>query len=426
MRHVSSAVKGVALVTGITAAIGFVLAANAPPGPYTRPTPPPPVGAFAAGGTPAHDAAIETALAQLPATVPGRGDAALARLPAWGGLVDALARFPETSVSDHRLPEWSRELAARAATVSDELAAAGIGYFVDVRISADDGVARPRLYAYRIDDVSFVRGADRRVRVLGARRLDLTAPSGAAASARPPVARLGYTTEELDDPIVLLDQVDAKVAEQIMPVLAGSSFPIGDDVWSHSPRGRAITMKAGAAIRRELRFALGTDLADPTPRCQRLVAESVRHHEAQHGLDRDRELQIPGDVRTYIRDDGPLARQTSHEISGYLSQIASDAWLPQLVLWNLARHAFGHHDRPIAETFAAVVIIEQLAHHFDLPAPIPGILMARGMVDRDRLAAVIAPLADVPTLELRAAAAAVWTELFGGKLPRLVDELPAD
>ncbi len=415
MRPVSSAVKGVALVTGITAAIGLVLAANAPPGPYSRPTPPPPVGAFADGGTPAHDAAIEAALALLPATIPARGDAALARLPAWSGLVDAIARFPETSVSDHRLPEWSRELTARAATLSDELAAAGIGYLVDVRITADDGVARPRLYAYRIDDVAFVRGADRRVRVLGARRLD-----------RARVAKLGHTTEELDDPIVLLDQVDAKVAEQIMPVLAGYSFPIGDDVWSHSPRGRAITMKAGAAIRRELRFALGTDLADPTPRCQRLVAESVRHHEAQHGLDRDRDLPIPGDVGTYIRDDGTLARQTSHEISGYLSQIASDAWLPQLVLWNLARHAFGHHDRPIAETFAAVVIIEQLAHHFDLPAPIPGILMARGMVDRDRLAAVIAPLADVPTLELRAAAAAVWAELFGDKLPRLVDELPAE
>lgn len=45
-----------------------------------------------------------------------------------------------------------------------------------------------------------------------------------------------------------------------------------------------------------------------------------------------------------------------------------------------------------------------------------------GVIDRDRLSGLVEPLAARSTAELRTAAAALWTELFGQKLARIVDE----
>jgi hypothetical protein len=45
-----------------------------------------------------------------------------------------------------------------------------------------------------------------------------------------------------------------------------------------------------------------------------------------------------------------------------------------------------------------------------------------GAIDRERLAALGAALAERSTAELRTAAAGLWADLFGGKLPRIVDD----
>ena len=81
------------------------------------------------------------------------------------------------------------------------------------------------------------------MRVLGMRRLDRQQDD---------VARLGMTDEELDDPVVLLDQVDAKVSSQILPVLYGAPYPLGDDGWGRSRsrlsgRRRPPAMRSGAS-----------------------------------------------------------------------------------------------------------------------------------------------------------------------------------
>src|SRR5205814_4958306 len=122
--------------------------------------------------------------------------------------------------------------------------------------------------------VSFVRANTERIRVLGLRRIDQ----------RDDIAALGMANDELDDPMVLLGQVDEKVRTQILPVLAGADFPVGDDSWVNTRRGRRLAGIAAGAIRRELEHALGADVESlelATERCRRLVASSVGRHEAQ-------------------------------------------------------------------------------------------------------------------------------------------------
>jgi hypothetical protein len=107
------------------------------------------------------------------------------------------------------------------------------------------------------------------------------------------------------------------------------------------------------------------------------------------------------------------------ELSAYLSQIASDMWIPQLTLWSLARHAFHGGHTKTEEMIVAVVVIEGLARELQIVAPGP--VFHDGEIDRDRLATLVAPIATHTTLELRAAAAALWGELFEDRLVRIVD-----
>ncbi|MGE0404504.1 MAG: hypothetical protein AB7T06_47785, partial [Kofleriaceae bacterium] len=274
---------------------------------------------------------------------------------------------------------------------------------------------RAGIYSYRIERVAFVRANDREpIRVFDARRLD--AADGGAAM-------LGMKQNELDDPIVLLDTVEAKVQNQILPVLAGATFPVGDDGWVYTTRGRDVAVSAAYGIRRELLAALYTAAQDPEQaaiKTRELITESVRHHEAQHKLDHDVALPYPPELSTRLGDkkNDPFAVRTRYELSAYLSQIASDTWLPQLTLWNLARHGF-HKGQRREETFVAVVVIEGLARKLGI-AP-AGAVIRNGEVDRDRLALLAAPLAQRTTAELRRAAAELWAEMFGEPLVRLYD-----
>ncbi|HSK03738.1 MAG TPA: hypothetical protein VK932_20940, partial [Kofleriaceae bacterium] len=392
------------------------------------------------GGAPARDPGIEQVLAgELPrlvaagaarrpedvaalrdhAAFAGHGDALRS---AWRGLIDCLDRWLALDEARPGYRRTARELRARAIAVSDQLAAARLGYYLDATLLPEHGRRPPGLSTYRIEDVAFVRANTERTRVLGLRRLDR----------RDDVAALGMANDE-HDPVVLLGQVDEKVEHQVLPILAGADFPIGDDGWQHSRRGRRLAQIAAGAIRRELHAALGPDAADAAgpaaldrtaARCRRLVASSVGRHEAQHGIDRGRGgLRHPQALVAVLgRASQPFALRARLELSAYISQIASDTWLPQLVLWNLARHAFrgtyvGHE-----ESYVAIVTLEGLARHFGLLPPGP-LIRENGEVDRDRLAALVEPLADIGTLELRSAAAALWAELFGEPLVRIYDDL---
>ena len=431
-----AATLGVLLSMLVTFTMVQVVTAGADNAEFARPEPPAPSGAFRVGGAPIADAQIEHVLAtELPAleavrvtdeaerkhqvaalrehrAFAGHGGA-LAN--AWREMIDTYDRWREIGSSHRDSTRISRELGARVSVVSDQLAARGLGYFLDVELGYDSR-RTPGIYAFRVDDVGFVLRNDARVRVLGVRRMN-PADQGA-------VTVLGMTTSEPRDPIVLLDEVDDKVRTQIIPVLGGQPFSLGDDSWARSARGRKVSAAASEAIRRELHTALGFDvqsLERASTRCKKLVAASIRHHEAQHGFDRGRRLPYPAALAPMA---GPVndefAIRTRYELSGYLSQIASDTWLPQLTLWNLSRHAFRRQSKPVEEAYVAVFVIEGLARYLKIPSPGP--VVTRGEIDRDRLAALVLPLAERSTTQIRSAAAALWSEAFEARLVRIVDE----
>ncbi len=405
---------------------------------FRRPSPPPGAGAFRSGGVPIHNSAIERVLAvELPALDSHRVTDEAGRksrvaslrdhrafanhgsdlAAAWRNLVDTFAHWQElgsSARSTHRRAAIaSRELRARVFVMSDQLAVVGLGYVLDVEVG-DDPRQRTGIYAFRIDEVGFVRADSARQRVLGVRRLDHLTDE---------VTILGMTAGERRDPIVLLDEVDDKVRTQILPVLGGQPYLVGDDSWARTTQGRRVAVAASEAIRRELHTALGFDVGSldrATARCRKLVTSSVRHHEAQHGFDRDRELPYPPALAHAGPASSPLALRTRHELSGYLSELASDTWLPQLTLWNLSRHAFRRTPKRLEEAYVAVFVIEGLARQLGIPSPGP--VIHHGAIDRDRLAALAIPLAERSTTELRSAAAALWAASFGTRLARITDD----
>ena len=425
---------GILTAGALVVGLAFKLVTAGTHGSVIRPNAPPPVGAFRDGGVPQTDVPIERVLAGvLPRLLDHkltdeagrqalvaslREHRAFARNPAlaasWRAMIDNLDRWMNLDSTDRSYRAMSAELRDRVGVVSDQLAAAQLGYYLDPEILAEHARRRAVISAYRIDEVAFVRADRARVRVLGVRRL----------GPEDEIAALGMTVDELGDPVVLLDRVDDKIHTQILPVLAGWPYWLGDDGWSATSLGHRTSEIAGDAIRRELLIALGSDAATAelaTARLHKLVAASVRHHEAQHALDHDRDLRQPETLAMLGDPRSELAIRTRYELSGYLSQIASDMWLPQLTLWNLARHAF-HHTQGgvVAEAYVAVAVIEGMARQLHIVSRGP--VFHDNQIDRERLAALVPAIAVRSTTELRSAAARCWVEDFDGHLERIVDD----
>jgi hypothetical protein len=431
---IASIVAGMLVLTMATAAAATVMGASEPApaaSSFVRPSPPAAIGAYRDGGVPVRDPAIEAALVGRVAEPP-----ALSSHPAvataWRGMIESLARFD--AVTDDPFHEATGDLRAHVQAVSDQLAAAGLGYFLDLEVASTRGAT---IAAYRVDKVTFVRAGSDRVRVLDLRRL------GAEAS-RP---LLGMKPEGMNDPVAMLDQIDEHVKTQLVPVLQGAPYTLTDDAWARTSRGRAAASAAGQAIRRELAAAgadggaasrppaagslsgIGTGALERAhTRIGKLVLASVRHHEAQHGIEQEHVPDHPAVLAAFVgpvRDSNgrtnAMAVRSRNELSAYASQIASDMWLPQVALWNMSRHAFRSSRRGSPESYAAVIIIEGLARQLDVPSRGP--VFHGGEIDRDRLAALVGPLAAKPTIELRSAAARLWAELFGEPLVRLVDDV---
>jgi hypothetical protein len=255
------------------------------------------------------------------------------------------------------------------------------------------GSAHAAILTYRVEDIVFVRvgiaGEPRRV--LSLRRLD-----------RLNLERtlLGMQSEELGDPVVLLDQIEEFVASHVEPVVAGDPYPLGDV-------GKELAAPAGRAIRSELEHT------DPL----RATIATVRRHEARHGvdLDRDMALRYPTELQARVGvDEGGeshrFVTRARAELAAYLSQIACEPRVPQLALWNLASQAFHHERWGTAESYVAVVVIEGLARQRGI-AP-DGPLVHGGHLDMARLAKLARPLADLSDDELRGAARTLWDELY--------------
>ena len=488
-----------------------------PPGRvYVRPLPPPVAGAFKDGGVPLADPGIERLfIEQLTALVlesdrdrqrggvdkdrkahsialigaPEIARHGPALVEAWAEMLDMLDRWVHVPQSSAGFREIARAFRHRVRAVSDQLAAAGIGYYLEGDVLARSTGAHALIYTYRVEEVVFVDAGQAPRRVLSLRRLDRINLTHTL---------LGMQSTELGDPVLLLDQIDEHVATHVLPVLEpGAPYPLGDDSYQRHA-GAGLARIAGAAVRDELAAAFGAEapaalkigallaerahliedwrdqmqrkgwrlartdglflpeqliaqLEGKVPnyqrdraaaiedelarleapriasRCHQLVAATIRRHEAQHGLDDDRAtpLRYPKVLEALLGPataDGEPVRSVERaraELSAYTSQLANDLVTPQLSLWNVAKFAFDDTRWGSPEAYAGVLIVEGLARHLDLPSPGPVIHGRK--IDRVRLAALAEPMTKVSGDRLRAAARALWRDLYGEDYTPIVD-----
>jgi hypothetical protein len=390
----------------------------------SRPAPVMGTGAFFHGGTPARDVGIEflfsdtltNLVIETDAERRGSRDGAPrarraselrdarvmatygpALANAWRDLIDALDRWAEVPTRGRRMQQALAELRDRAQAVSDEFANLGLGYYLQADALVDRN-AHAMLFMYRVEDVAFVRAGGERRRVLSLRRLDKLDLS---------LALLGRQTDEVSDPVIMLDRIDEFVADRVMPAFDGSSYPLGDSSLSWSPRGRALMQRAGEAVRRELVAAGATDRASITP----IVVATVRRHEARHGIDLYRATPLRYPRPLTALSAGNL--RAALELAAYVSQIGNDPTTPQLALWNLATHGFNRDRWGSAESYAAVVVIDGLAKELGIDAGTPVMVDNSRHLDRDRLAAVAIELSAQSSDKLRQAARQLWITLYG-------------
>jgi hypothetical protein len=511
---IAGAAVAVAAITGVA---GYLATRpGPPPRNYQRPLAPPSATAFRDGGVPLRDPALETALTGpltdllLAADHPDRpgADAERIRLvttlraepafaahgarlaSAWRDLLNDLDRWPERSAG--RLAHAAGDvLRVSARSLSDRLAAAGLGYVIEGDALYGGEHAQAALYIYRVEEIVFVTAGGAPRRVVSLRRIDHLNFVHTV---------LGMHSEELADPMLLLEQIDQHVATQIMPVLAaGAEFPLADPSWSPTAPAKQLATAAGSAIRAELRGALGDDTDDAVriaallheraevvehwrdtlerhhlrmiatdelflpdglldqldgqvpryqrervaaieaelasldapriaSRCHELIAATVRRHEAEHGFDADRPapLRYPPALEAELgeaddRNGEPrwLVAHARHELGAWLAQIANDPKIPQLVMWDLASHAFSRHRWGTPESYVAVVVLDGLARHLGGGDHAP--VIHDGEIDRDRLAALATRVAKASDAELRAAASALWMDLYGEPLIVIAD-----
>lgn len=163
-----------------------------------------------------------------------------------------------------------------------------------------------------------------------------------------------------------------------------------------------------------------------------MIAATVRRHEAQHGFDydRDTDLRYPqvladmlGSPHDSEGNERSIVRSARAELSAYLSQVANDPVTPQASLWHLVRQTF-HRDRwGTGEFYAGLVVIEGIARRLGADTSTPR--YKKGL-DRDRVSAFAKLIAKTPGDKLRAAAQALWTELYGEPPTTIVDAPPRE
>jgi len=491
------------------------------PGPakraYARELAPPAAGAFKEGGTPLEDPALaKVFVEQLTQLViesdrdrqsggmdrdrkahnialisaPEIGKHGPALVKAWADMLGMLDKWVSVPASSKEFKDIVHEFRDKVRAVSDELAAAGVGYYLEGDAYTQGDAAHALVYSYRVEEVVFVKAAEQPRRVLSLRRIDHLNISHAL---------LGMQSQDLGDPVLLLDQIENHVASHLMPVLApAAAWELADDDYQ-AGAGKALALAAGEAVRTEVLASLGADgaaaqkiaallaeragivgewrqvleakgwvmartdglflpeklleqLAEEVPGAERrhveaieeelaqleapriasrvhlLLTLTVRRHEAQHGLDDDRQepLRYPPVLEDQLGDeldaDGEPRRRVESakaELSAYVSQLANDPTTAHLSLWNVARFAFDDHQVGGSESYAGVIIVEGLARHLGIASPGPVIHDRR--IDRERLTALAAPMTKLTGEQLRTAAKALWHDLYAEDLVPIVD-----
>jgi hypothetical protein len=230
------------------------------------------------------EAAAAAARARLlaPAVRAALGPSAAGRLEALldaaraAGLGDGAP--PEPGSPSERASSVSEPLMSATGAFDDELAAAGLGYFVDGDVITDlrTGHRLVIIYAFTVESVSLFRSGSATVRALDLRRLDHLNWSQSL---------LGFTRPHLREALVLLDQVDEQLVGYVLPGLGnGARIELFDpDDRSVSPATRdAVEIRAGELVRAEYGAAPGLDAG----RAERLGRALTRRRELFEGFDK--------------------------------------------------------------------------------------------------------------------------------------------
>lgn len=342
---------------------------------------------------------------------------------AWASMISALDRWVYVPRSGRDYDGVVDTFKDHVRAVSDQLAAAGLAYYLEGDIVTSGRAAHAVVYAYRVEEVVFVTTAGAPRRVLGLRRLD---------DLNFEHSMLGMQSEDLGDPVVLLDQIDDHVARRLVPLLApDAGYPLGGRGARSDDELEPTRVLAGAAVRAELTGALGADRS--REHLARLVAASIRRHEAQHGVDEDREAA--GERRPYpaalaehigAADDaaGHPRNYVDHcrnELSAYASQLANDPLTPRTAYFQLVNFAFERRLWGTPESFAAVILSERLAAHLTPGGGPPLEVIHDGAIDRARLAGMARTVTAASPDALRAAARATWRDLYDEDYTPIVD-----
>ncbi len=182
---------------------------------------------------------------------------------AWAEMLGMLDRWVSVPASSAGFKDIVREFRHEVRAVSDQLAAAGVGYYLEGDVYMSGDAAHALVYAYRVEEVVFVTAGGQPRRVLNLRRLDHLNISHTL---------LGMQSQDLGDPVLLLDQIEDHVASHVLPVLAPDApWELADDDYQRTS-GAVLAKLAGEAVRREILVALGTDAA-PAQKIAGLLAE---------------------------------------------------------------------------------------------------------------------------------------------------------
>lgn len=151
---------------------------------------------------------------------------------------------------------------------------------------------------------------------------------------------------------------------------------------------------------------------------------SIAQHEAQHRVDYedDRLVAVPDALadytgRTEFEDRvNHGAERSNAELSAYLSQIARDPQRARSHVVHVSRFLMARELWGTPESYAALVIFEQLARELGLE---PGPLVRSPSIVRAEVTRLFLDLRTRSSAEVAAAATRVWERLYGVPLPEL-------
>lgn len=184
----------------------------------------------------------------------------------YAGRGEAPPRAPGDGTPASRARSASEPMMEATGAFDDELAAAGLGYFVDGDVITDlrTGHRLVIIYAFTVESVTLFTSGGATIRALDLRRLDHLNWSQSL---------LGFTRPHLREALVLLDQVDEQLVTYVLPGLGkGARIELFDpDDTSVSPALRdAVEIRAGELVRAEYGGAPGLD-GDRAERLGRLL-----------------------------------------------------------------------------------------------------------------------------------------------------------